>query len=156
VVLPVPDHAPAGYTKFRRVGALCTNTSSQWIAFVQVGDEFQWVATAVNATNVALSSTAIAFALSVPLGIIVMARFNALITNTGNAYITFYALSRGVQVGNSTNASLAAAGTTAQAAGAFVMETNTLGQIGLVSQPASAGAYYIGTYGWIDRRGRDA
>lgn len=65
---------PTNYTVFRRIGSVKTDVSSNWIAYIQHGDEFWWV-TPVLDVNVSISTTTnIAVTLgSVPTGVAVKA-----------------------------------------------------------------------------------
>jgi len=64
---------PTGYTKKRRIGSILTDGSAHIIAFIQVGDRFQWSTPVadVNANNPGTS--AVTRTLTVPTGIIVEA-----------------------------------------------------------------------------------
>src|SRR5207244_8196331 len=63
---------PTNYTIFRRLGAMKTNGSAQWIKFVQVGDYFMWAVPAIDVSNTNPTS-ATNYTMSVPTGITVCA-----------------------------------------------------------------------------------
>ncbi|ACF01834.1 hypothetical protein Rpal_3332 [Rhodopseudomonas palustris TIE-1] len=65
---------PASYTLSRRIGAIKTNGSAQWVGFTQIGDEFLWSVAVQDASNTTFSSTALLQTLSVPPGIKVSAK----------------------------------------------------------------------------------
>jgi hypothetical protein len=151
---------PSAYTLFRRIGSMKTDGSAHWILFVQNGDEFLW-ALAVQDYSSAVGTTAVQTIqlLSVPTGVKVDA-----------------ILSAGVAVGSATDArgfilspdaSSNTPGTNTWNIGALApsgdqfytylsIRTNTSGQVIAAVNSATAGTYlFIGTQGWVDRRGRD-
>jgi len=152
---PTNPTLPAGYTTFRRIGSMRSNASSQWIPFTQEGDEFLWLTTAADWSGVTLTSAPTPIVLSIPSGIVTWAKFTALMVNSGNSYVYFYPWARGTQTSNANAVSLAAVGSTGQVSGDFTIRSDYFAQIGVVAQAGTVGSYYIGTYGWIDRRGRD-
>jgi hypothetical protein len=147
---------PTSYTKQRRIGSMKTDGSARWTSFVQVGDEFLWATSAADASGLAVSTTPSSVALTVPTGVIVWAKFTALSAAGSSMYAYFYSLDRGAQASGTSplNASLANIGASDQSSGDFTIRTNTSRQIGAVSS-VSSNAIYIGTYGWIDTRGRN-
>jgi hypothetical protein len=146
---------PTNYTLFRRIGSMKTNGSSQWTAFTQNGDEFSWLTSILDVNAVTSSSTPGPVTLTVPAGVVVNALFASLCVQTGASYIYYYALDRGTQASNASTGNVSLGAQAAQQDGAhFNIKTNTSAQIGVVAQNAGT-SYYISTYGWIDRRGRD-
>jgi hypothetical protein len=145
---------PTNYTLKRRIGSMKTNASAQWVAFTQNGDEFLWATTVLDVSIAAISTTAASVTLSVPTGVKVMALFSGLMVPTNANYIYFYALDRGAKTATvaSGNISLAL-DVSGQAGGTFSVRSNTSAQIGVVGNNP-AGTYNIGTYGWMDTRGR--
>lgn len=151
-------NAPSGTTAYRRIGSFKTDSSSNILAFTQNGDEFLWKTPASDASAVATSTVAASRTLSVPTGVEVWAIFNgALAFSSGTSAVLFYPLDMGTQAAG------VPAGyadlycnvvTVSVATGYFQKRTNTSAQIGVVAS-GSGGTYYIVTYGWIDRRGRD-
>lgn len=148
-----PTTLPSGYTLFRRIGSMKTNGSSQWTAFTQLGDEFLWVTPVSDVSGVSITTTPLTPTFSVPTGVNVWAKFTALIASTASGYIYFYALDRGTQTASANNASLVGIGASDQSAGDFTIRVNTSAQIGAVASVA-VGSYDVGTYGWIDTRGK--
>jgi hypothetical protein len=151
---------PTNYTLFRRIGAMKTNASFQWIAFVQIGDDFLWSAPVGDVAGAAPGTAPATYTLSVPPGISVLAKFTTAFTNSGavGSTLLFYSpltapQAFGTPSGNGTVTS-ASTGffTYAQCA----IWTNILAQIMSAGQSATGNAVYIVTYGWTDRRGRDA
>jgi hypothetical protein len=157
---------PSGYTQFRRIGSVRTNASSQWIIFIQDGDQFMWDVPFpdVLATNPGIS--AVTRTLTVPTGI----RVNALLSVgangpaanadlTGAIYVSDLSLSDVAP--HYANASSYAAYMPAQT-GQVVMAsrsrcmTNLSGQVRSRCQLSSTNTVAsITTYGWVDLRGKD-
>ncbi|MET4332015.1 hypothetical protein ABIB80_007877 [Bradyrhizobium sp. i1.15.2] len=148
---------PANYTLFRRIGSMVTNGSSQWLKFVQVGDEFLWDTPSTNVNVSNLGTTPTLFGLSVPIGFQVNALLRGAMSNAtlGTALLINSAdeaaSSTGAPPGNYT-----CLNPSAGVAGSFVVNvrTNVNGQIRAVASQASSTLLVV-TYGWVDRRGRD-
>ena len=148
---------PANYTIYRRIGSIRTNASSQWTAFVQKGDEFLWV-TPLNDVSAFPTSTALSgLTLTVPTGVKVWAKFIGLLVwgsvggqsvfsdpdtpHLSSASPAFY------------HVFVSAAGQ--QSPMDLTICTNTSAQV-ICSSQAAGCTIYVNTYGWVDRRGRDA
>jgi hypothetical protein len=149
---------PANYTVSRRIGAMKTNGSSQWTLFTQFGDEFIWSVsvTDVNA-QVPTSANRTLYTLTVPTGLQVWALFRLFASGFGvssNVIVTSPDESdqaaSGAGVGT-VDFRINAAGD--PSAGWLNRRTNTSAQIGVRSGTA-AGSLNIGTYGWVDLRGK--
>jgi hypothetical protein len=143
---------PSGYTLFRRIGAMRTDGSSHWIAFIQNGDEFLWVSPPQDLGAITVTTAGALYTFNVPPGL----KVNAILTilaggaassNSGlNAFSPDQASGTVVQIYNT------AAG--AYSSSNFNLRTNTSGQLYLNAVTANA-IVSICTLGWIDRRGRD-
>lgn len=142
--------------KFRRIGSFKTDASAHILAFTQVGDEFIWSNDVgdVNVSN--LGTVATLFALSVPSGLQVWARFRYGFGNpSGAAFVLIQspdetAVATNSPLGNVTGENASA---TNQVDGDLTVRTNTSQQIRAVANAASS-VLQISTYGWIDYRGR--
>jgi hypothetical protein len=160
-VLGGGGYIPANYTTFRRLGSMKTNASSQWIAFVQIGDEFIWLAPVGDVTNATPGTASTAYLLaSVPTGVSVLAKFEVAFANSvtvGDGLLIHSPLippqTYAAPPGNGTITSIATTGIYTYGQCAFW--TNTLAQIMMAAQIASGNSVYIVTFGWVDRRGRD-
>jgi hypothetical protein len=151
---------PTNYTLFRRIGAMKTNASFQWIAFVQIGDDFLWSVPIGDVAGAAPGIAPATYTLSVPPGISVLAKFTTAFTNTsgvGNTLLFYSPLTApqafGTPSGNGT--------VTSSSTGFFTYAqcsiwTDTLAHIMSACQSATGNTVYIVTDGWTDRRGRDA
>jgi hypothetical protein len=60
---------PATYTLKRRIGAFLTSASANILAFIQVGDVFYWAALPTDVAVTNQGTTAVLYALSIPLGV---------------------------------------------------------------------------------------
>jgi hypothetical protein len=153
---------PSGYTAFRRIGAMKTNASSQWILFHQDGDVFAWDTPVVDATGSNPGPAAVTRALvGVPVGIRIQAYIQlAMQTNAAVADSTLVSDLACADVAPGQNIATTAftyssAGAGGSSTMAFVF-TNTLAQVRTRMQTGSSAGFFINTFGWIDRRGRDA
>jgi hypothetical protein len=156
---------PANYTLKRRIGSGLTSGAAQWVAFVQDGDTFKWLATVldVNASNPGTS--AVLRTLSVPTGIRLEALFNLYLDSTVTAGVfaahisdpsvndegasesaaPLATLYGGIQVAND-----------ALGIGPVRMFTNTSAQVRSRLSFSDANVILrMATLGWVDRRGRD-
>jgi hypothetical protein len=150
---PTAPTLPSGYTLFRRIGSMKTNASGQWTLFSQFGDDFLWTVTSYDANNVNPGSSPTLYTLNVPTGVNVAALYHAAFTNTAAGHALY--LFSGAQTGP-TLYSLANATASGISAGDFRTITSISGQIQAMSDVASGTSLYLATYGWTDRRGRDA
>jgi hypothetical protein len=142
---------PAAYTQFRRIGALLTNASPQWVPFNQFGDYFMWATEAVDQSGIASANSSWNVALSVPRGLNIRALINIRVSyNTAPGTMTFSSL---LVPGSQGTATVLATATAVYAQ--LELMTDTSAQI-RVTGNAVGQLYYINTYGWIDTRGKDA
>lgn len=145
---------PSGYTNKRRIGAILTGGSGAIIAFLQTGDRFELKTPVQDVSGAAASSAPTARTLTVPSGIKVSAilTISATSTNAGNTLV--YDPDLGTLNASSVNRTLVnAAG--ASASNTKEVMTSTGGQVRTSGDGTSA-TVTLGTFGWIDRRGRDA
>lgn len=153
-----PSVMPPGYTLFRRIGSTLTATISLWTQFAQMGDEFLWVTPPQDVQDSTLGLTAKLYALSVPIGLQILAKIRGqyLSTGVGNAALitspdeTVQAAN--TPLGNSSVRNFSTSATNPW--GELTVRTNTSAQIRAVCQLAGSTLYVI-TFGWIDRRGKD-
>lgn len=158
---PTAPTMPANYTLKRRIGAMKTDGSAQWIAFVQNGDEFQWKTIPtldVNATDP--GTAAVLRTMTVPSGIIVQAMMNvniAIGVQGSGVFISDPAVndqapslsaSPGVQLVNVTANSSVWSPVTCRT------DTSARVRTRLTATDGSTGLR-MNTAGWIDRRDRD-
>jgi len=149
---PSAPTMPTNYTKKRRIGAMLTNGSAQWVAFSQLGFEFLWSVPVANLTGGAVATTGPStFTLTVPTGIQVNALINGLFVydgaNSDQGLITSF------DQAATTATSNIFTGITGSAAqfGAFskTIRTNTSGQIRVQVNHTGTGLNLI-TGGWVD------
>jgi hypothetical protein len=145
---------PSGYTQFRRVGSNFTQ-SSLFQKFTQLGDDFQYAPDSyLNISNGTVPTSPTLVPLTVPSGIQVEAQFSGLAICTAAGALYFWSPDRGPITQFGGHYFIYSWGNGVQSAGQFRIRTNTSAQI-YVQASAAMGTYYIGTYGYIDRRGRD-
>lgn len=145
---------PANYTRKRRLGAMLTDGSAQWVKFTQKGNEFLWSIPVGDyvAVNAAVT-TAITLTLKVPTGIQVNALFSWTVTgnvNNGTNLVTALDQTDSAPT-TSLNTQIVPAGATN--ASSLSIRTNTSAQI-RVRFANSTTDYYVSTQGWIDPRGQ--
>lgn len=146
---------PTNYTLKRRIGAMKTDGSSQWKAFVQVGDEFLWLVPVQDVSTSTLTTAQSLDGLSVPAGIQVTALLRGDMNHASANTIVL------VNSPDATNAAPSAGNFTAiqqvagqaLALGELRIRTNTSGQVRSRSS-ASNTTLELVTYGWIDPRGK--
>jgi len=162
------SNIPAAYTLFRRIGSGRLNASAQWVKFIQDGDLFQWDATLPDVNVANPGGAAVLRAISVPPGIRVEAQLvtgflitsatSAAADNPAGILLTDPSISD--QGPNIVGAMTAVAywGTNLTQAGVWARcMTNTAQQIRTRLYQGNANTtLYIGTTGWMDRRGKDA
>jgi hypothetical protein len=144
---------PSPYTLFRRIGAMKTDGSSNWIAFIQNGDEFLWVNSVVDVNGASLGTTPVNYPLSVPSGLKVNAILTALFANPVNG--------QGLQIYSPDvltpkgSVAVTFAQTYNATSGLLNVRTDTASHV-TAATSYTGSTIYIYTNGWIDRRGRDA
>ena len=146
---------PGSYTKKRRIGSMKTDGSAKWVLFTQLGDEFLWSVSVADVNTSTLGTTATLYTISVPPGVQVKARLRGQASN-GSTYgeVSIQSPDESAQaVSPSTINFLGATGVFT--AGAMDVRTSTSAQIRAVAY-AAATSLNLGTYGWIDDRGRFA
>lgn len=143
-----------GGSKYRRIGSVLTDGSSNILAFHQNGDEFWWGAPILDENTNAPGTTAVLVTLSVPTGIRVKAFANARIGDTHVYYsspdvddLAPSSSAAPLSIGESTG------GTTTDVAHWIAVWTNTSAQIRRRHHGNTQSL--IATLGWLDRRGRD-
>lgn len=147
---------PTNYTLFRRIGSMRTDGSSHWLAFTQLGDEFQWTTPITDVNVVNLGTGVTAYTLTVPPSVQVKARIRGLISNASTVAVNIFPLTEtGTTASSSGNAvAITEAGTQFSGFEIDVM-TNTSAQIDAVANAASTTLTAL-THAWIDTRGRFA
>lgn len=144
---------PTNYTRKRRIGSMKTDGSAQWVKFSQNGDEFLWDAV-VNDGPGTIGTTASTLTLTVPPGL----KVNALVyLNLSNSASSVSAAISSFDITDAAvstiNRQLSTPAANVIASGNFNVRTNTSRQIRARCDAASCNLD-IGTYGWIDTRGR--
>ncbi|MDP2377794.1 hypothetical protein [Reyranella sp.] len=148
---------PAGYTLSRRLGAIETNGSAQWVKFHQIGDRFY----RLMVVGYAIAGTAAATLRTlagIPTGIAVEPMLSlvtqAINNNTGLIQLAPAVDATLLFTAQQTYEGSAAEGSTSTTVLTGPL-TNTSAQI-YVAVPTTSGATMtINTFGWIDRRGQD-
>jgi hypothetical protein len=145
---------PAATTAFRRAGSFKTDGSAHIIAFTQIGDLFQWATPTLDYNANPGSSSSTNITVNTPPGVQCMAQIH-LFGNAGNSWgadlTTPGQTSSGFLLGATGN------GSNGQAATFASIMTDTTPRVVLTCGPTVGGvAFSLYTYGWIDRRGRDA
>lgn len=153
----IPANTNAAYTLRRRIGSIIRNAGVIY-PFSQVGDEFLFTNGIVSdLATTTLGTTALLFAVSVPLGLKVTAIFSGTMANASeNRQVLFTSPDELDQApGNFGQAATRGTAGTGQ--------LNTFGQIRLrtdtsrqlrVRSDQTATVVNVGTHGWVDTRGR--
>jgi len=152
---------PTNYDFKRRIGAILRE-SAAIVAFVQDGDYFRRKASVLDVSTNNPGTSAVTVALSVPVGIKVMAMFNASLLTTAagaTASAHFSDLDANDEAGSLTVAPLHQLSANGQVSavnqgGLFLIRTNTSAQIRYrLHASAASNTIYIATLGWVDTRG---
>jgi hypothetical protein len=155
---------PVNYTLFRRIGSMLT-AASQWRKFVQGGDTFSWdVVTPVDVNALNPGTAAVTRTLSTPLGVRVEAitwvafAANVVGDNPGAILLSDLAVADQAPTVNLGSfmcySSTVVIGNTGGLVRVF---TNTSSQIRSRLQISGTNTtLIITTFGWVDRRGKDA
>jgi hypothetical protein len=152
---------PAGFTQYRRIGAVTTDSSNNIRQFIQFGDRFLYTGKPVadaNGISVAVGGTLIT--LSVPANIKVIPIVNCF-NVTGGIYITFYDADSTwpptlIPAVNNTGTNILLQGNNGYSGYSPLngIMTNTTRQIGVDVNAAQTNTFFADTYGWFDQRGR--
>ena len=146
------SNIPSAYTLSRRIGSMKTDSSGNWIAFTQRGDDFLWSTPVQDVNNATWGTTPTLVTLSVPTGIQVLtnATFSS---NPGET--AYFAITSPDQNAVTPSVSYFDGFTLTSAQLTFnaPVRTNTSGQV-RVQVNGNAGSCYVNTRGWTDRRGR--
>ncbi len=154
---PSAANRPAGYSRWRRIGSIATDGSSNVGGFVQIGDTFLWSPPPLDISGTIPAGGGL-YTLSVPPGVIVEAIVNV---HTGGG--TVYLSHPGV-VDQAASASASplfnirnvTGDMKAGASNQFVF-TDTSGRIRIHPDGAvNATSFGLVTLGWVDPRGRNA
>jgi hypothetical protein len=151
-----PTLLPANYTQFRRIGAMKTNASAQWVGFNQKGDEFLWLVPVNDVATAVLGTAATLFTLTVPPGVQVWAYTRGYANCSVTTSVLLTSPDENVAAVNIPSGNI----TTNPSAGVTFVHpqgqtrTSTSAQVRAVAGAANT-TLLLATYGWTDRRGRD-
>lgn len=144
---------PASYDRKRRIGSMRTNGSAQWTQFTQVGDRFFWTTAVIDANAATMSTSRVLVTLTTPTGFAMVALIRSLI-QTGAS--TLFSIQAAIETDAAPAVGTTVLTSTASGnndAGAFEVLTDTSARIA-VRANTTLSSYTIGTYGWIDNRGK--
>jgi hypothetical protein len=145
---------PASTTAFRRIGSIRLDGSVHILAFVQNGDEFLWATTPQDVTTATLTTAnRTLYALTVPPGVKCNALLRAQASNPGNILAVWLMSPDETDQAVSGTSDISGITGTTLSSGRFNVRTNTSSQIGARAINAST-TLSVGTFGWIDTRGR--
>jgi len=143
------------YLKFRRIGFVQTNDSTNIEQFVQDGDDFIWVTPIQDLSTNVLTTSELQLELSVPIDVRVKAVFSVKGTHHSNVpYVYIRPLESTDSAPDGTEAPLATTSMVGpDSQGPMVMLTNTSGKIGFRSSESNTTMRVL-TTGWQDNRGK--
>lgn len=158
---------PANYTLFRRIGAVKTDGSAHFLAFVQDGDEFRWAVPLQDITAANPGTSAVTRTLTVPTGIRVQwigsagadsgnagQQASCLISDlsTTDTAPTLALASVGLLAALNPNTS-----STNIIAGELRIWTDSSARVrSRLNNSGATTDLFMNTLGWVDRRGRDS
>ena len=147
---------PAAYNRFRRIGSVLINASTQIAKFTQSGNRISYGSPTLDMSAVNTTTAATAYALTVPPGVSVQASVRILAGNTaGQGLWIFYSPNEGLQTpnspaGNNTHYTL---GANQYMTASLSIATNTSRQIMGVSNTSSNNQVWAVTTGYIENFG---
>jgi hypothetical protein len=151
---------PTNYTLSRRIGSMKTNSSAQWVAFTQYGDNFIWQSPVLELSTTTPATTLTALSLAgVAPGVSTVALLRGAANSTTTAPDVLIASGDETLGLDGVTGNRSVQALVANVANAFqcLVVTNASNQI---KYQAAAGftwnLFAIVTFGYIDRRGRDA
>jgi hypothetical protein len=152
---PSAPTLPTGYTLFRRIGSMKTDTSAHWFLFYQFADQFLWDAPPTDLSNFALNATPVAKVLSTPLGVFVLAQILVELSNsTTNGVAKLYYPNGNAQSAGAPNAQIVTQVNGVAVAVEVQVRTNASSQIEAVGNASVNNSLSLVTVGWFDSRGR--
>lgn len=147
---------PSGFTKQRRIGSLKTSGSSSLVGFVQLGDQFLWTVSVLDASSVAIPTTSTLINLTVPPGLKVVAFISPYVGTAGpNPAWGLLQSPDNTTTANSPsgNINFWSANPVSNGVGDYYIRTNTTQQVSIMGG-GNAGSYSLLTKGWLDNRGK--
>jgi len=147
-----------GYTKYRRIGSVLTDASSNITQFFQYANGlFYWKNPPLDVNGAAISNAGVTATLSTPLGVHCEAILNTKINRSGGAIIYMYPTDVDIEAASLTAAPLGMVGdgTGTNDVGWFRIITNLTSQIGASTDGASGYTYSISLLGFKDFRGKE-
>lgn len=143
---------PTNYTLKRRIGSMLTDGSAHWVKFLQVGDQFLWSAFVLDANALSLTGNQ-SLTLTVPSGVIVDALMRANVTGTaGSQGVLINSLAEAATSLSDGDYTVICQVTGQVFACTARVQTNSSAQIRIAA--AGSVTLSVGTYGWIDTRGK--
>lgn len=145
----------AGHTKYRRIGSVLTDGSANIVQFFQSGDRF-WLDVGVEDYDIANPGTSrVTTALSVPLGIQVVAQITCTIAYNAAGYTLFASPGQTDTAPGDGSWTIRNYNNAAYQGRVLGVLTDTSSQICFRCSAASMGTKIL-TEGWIDSRGKDS
>lgn len=135
----------AGYNKYRRIGSVLTDGSSNILAYHQYGDYFYFDTPILDYSNPALTTTFVTITLSTPL-----AECTAILTGRGGTVGQTVYIKPTICTGNPT---IVTFGNSTEGGQALIV-TNSSSQVDVATNVGGGANCDIETQGWIDFRGR--
>jgi hypothetical protein len=147
---------PGSYTLFRRIGSMLLNSSSQWVKFFQLNDDFWLDVPAADVVDASLVTTAVTRTLTLPSGIKTTSFLTIVSTAPSGSSMRSYVSSLDVSDQPASTSAFniwAPVGSTSSASAR--VPSNTSSQIRSRCDGTGAGANFsIVTLGWNDMRGQ--
>lgn len=152
---------PTGYFAYRRIGSVFTDSAANIRQFFQTGDEFIWKNVDRTSTTTTLGTTATAFTVRTPPGIVTRAHLRVYMSNAAPFVMVnvfpVEADSEPPGFAGATDPGVSFIGTPPSnvAAGEMDCQTNAVAAVNARSTAAST-TLHLFTVGYRDARGRDA
>lgn len=146
---------PSGYSNYRRIGSVLTDSSSNIIDFSQIGDEFLWLDPPLDFAST-VDTSGVTITITSPPDVKTNAELHIATASTGAGLMLLVnSLDQDNEAASETAAPLGTQyNDTAISAGKYRVRTNTSAQIRARCQTGTV-TTYVSIQGWIDNRGKE-
>jgi hypothetical protein len=146
---------PTNYTKKRRIGSIRT-ASSAILAFIQVGDHFQWVTPTLDVNGASWASGNTTVILTTPSGVKVDADITLTSTiGTAGTYFVIASVEQPTAYTVAGISTLRVQVANGFVSGRYIVRTDTASSILIyASTTPVANDTFVNTSGWLDNRGK--
>ena len=136
---------PSGYTKYKLIESILTNSSGNILAFYQIGNYMSW-RTKIKDIDSGLTTSLTPYPISTPLGRSVMVKVRATLYTGGASYVNILSPYDNSLTPSATENDLIATNYVTSIEKEVI--TNTSSQISIIAAVAPVNSFILFTYGW--------